>query len=206
MARSLNIKAPIAVVSYTNDLFKPREQDNGAKGYGVTLIYSKSVDISELESLAVATAVEEWGDKAKQWIKDGVIKSPFLDGDGKQGKDKSGNQRAELQSARFIRCKSGLDYKPAVFDRQRNPVLTVEGCPSGSKGYPVINCFTWDNPSNGKGLSFGISMLQVTHVATGSEVLGGGVGDPNDYFESLDDEGDAPGETRDGKGATGLFG
>jgi len=206
MARSEDVKGPLAVASYTADMFKPREQENGSKGFGVTLIYSKSTDISVLEQLAVDAAVEEWGEKAKAWIKDGVIKSPFLDGDGKQGKDKEGNQRPELKNARFIRCKSGVDYKPKVFDKKRNPVVDVDGCPSGSQGYPVVNAYTWEHPSNGKGISFGISMFQVAKVAEGDEVLGGGGGpDPDKFFEKIADEGDAPDAAKGGAGAGGLF-
>ena len=79
--------------------------------------------------------------------------------------------------------------------------------PSGSKGFAVINAFTWENKENGKGISFGISMVQVTKVAQGDEVLGGAGGpDPDKFFESLPDEGDAPESTKSGAGAAGLFG
>lgn len=207
MAVSENVKGPLAVASYTADLFKLREQENGKSGYGVTLIYPKATDISVLEKIAVDAAVAEWGEKARQWIKDGVIKSPFLDGDGKQGRDREGNPRPELRNCRFIRCKSGADYKPKIFDKRRNPVLDVGGCPSGSQGFPVVNAYTWDHPSNGKGISMGISMFQVVKVATGAEVLGGaGAPDPEKFFETLADEGDAPASTKSGEGAAGLFG
>ncbi|MGF7063600.1 ssDNA-binding protein [Aminobacter sp. BE322] len=107
----------------------------------------------------------------------------------------------------FIRCTSGEDYKPKVFDRKRNPVLDKADCPSGSRGFAVVNAFTWENEENGKGISFGISMFQVTKKAEGGEILGGTGGpDPDKFFETIDDEGDAPASTKTGNGAASLFG
>ncbi len=208
MSRGEDIKTPLAIVSFSADLFKARSQDGGSEKYGCTLLFPKTTDISALEAAALAVAKEEWGDKATQWIKDGLIKSPFLDGDGPQGlSKKSGERHAGYAGHRFIRCGSGSDYKPKVFDRKRNPVMDIEGCPSGSQVYGVINPYTWENDKNGKGLSFGISMVQVAKAATGAEVLGGGGGpDPDKFFEAIADEGDAPDATKGGAGAGGLFG
>lgn len=207
MARSEDVKTPLATASFTGDLFKTRERENGSRGYGVTLIFSKDADISVLEKAALDAAVEEWGEKAKQMIKDGVIKSPFLDGDGKQGKTRDGDQKPELANSRFIRCTSGADFKPKVFDGRRNPVMEQDGCPSGSKVYAVVNAYTWENSQNGRGISFGVSLVQVAKKAEGSEVLGGSGGpDPDKFFETLEDAGEAPAETKSGAGAGGLFG
>ena len=206
MARSAEVKGPEAIASFTSDLFKPREKDNGKKQYGVTLLWPKSTDLKALKDIAVSVMTEAWGDKAIQMFKDGLIKSPFLDGDGKQGQSKkSGERHKGYEGKTFIRCTSGGDYKPTVVDRKRNPVVSVEGIPSGSRVIPVVNASTWDDPKNGKGVSFGISLLQVTHVATGDEILGGqGGADPNEHFEELPDE-KAPAETKTGAGASGLF-
>lgn len=208
MARSEDVKTPLAVASFTADLFKARERDNGATSYGCTLLFPKTSDLSALEGVALAAAKEQWGDKAVQWIKDGVIKTPFLDGDGPQGvSKKTGERHAGYAGHRFIRCTSGAEYKPKVFDKRRNPVMDQDGCTSGSHVYAVVNAFTWENDKNGKGISFGISLLQVARLAEGAEVLGGGGGpDPDKFFDKIDDEGDAPAETKGGAGAGGLFG
>ena len=206
-SRSEDVKTPLATISFAGDLFKLREYDNGGKGYGCTLIFPKTADLSALEKIAVDAAVGEWGEKARKMIADEVIKNPFLDGDGKQGKDQQGEQRPELKGMKFIRCKSGADFKPKVFDKKRNPVMDVDDCPSGSQVYGVVNAFTWENAKNGKGISFGISLVQVVKKAEGSEVLGGGGGpDPDKWLEKIEDDGDAAPETKDGKGAGGLFG
>lgn len=208
MARSKDLKTPLAVVSYAQDLFKLKERDNGSKGFGCSLLFDKTTSILDLQNLALAAAQEEWGDKAAQWIKDGLVKSPFLDGDGPQGLNKKTGERHQGYAGRvFVRCTSGEEFKPKVFDKQRNPVLTNDECKSGSQVYAVVNCYTWENPQNGKGISFGVSMVQVVKAAEGAEVLGGAGGpDPDQFFETIVDEGAAPESTKKGAGAAGLFG
>ena len=208
MARSEDVKTPLATISYANNLFELRKnEDSGAESYGATLLFKKGVDLSALHNAALKAAKEEWGDKAEAWLKDGTIKSPFLDGDGKQGRDKEGNTRKGFAGCVFIRCKSGKDYKPKVFDKARNPIFEKAEVPSGSQVYAVVNCFTWDVKSNGKGLTFGISLVQVVKKAEGDEVLGGGGGaDPDKFFEKIEDAGAAPASTGGGAGAAGVFG
>lgn len=208
MSRSSDVKTPLARLAFTDGLFKIQTNDMGRKSWNVSLLFPKGADLSALEKAAADAAVEEWGDKAVQMIKDGIIKSPFLDGDGKQGKSKkTGEPHAGFPGTRFIRCTSGEDYRPKVVDRRVLPVTDRDGCPSGSYGYAVVNAFTWENKENGKGVTFGISLVQVSKIAEGADVLGGGGGaNPEDHFEKLPDEGDAPDATKTGAGAAGLFG
>lgn len=210
MARSEDTMGPEAILSFAHDLFTLRERDNGKKGYGCTLLYEKSVDLTPLHNLAFAACELEWPGKAAQWIKDGLIKTPFLDGDGKQALSKKTGERHPGYAGRtFIRCTSGEDFKPKVFGRKgkEQPIFSAEDCPSGSRVKPVVNAYTWDNATNGKGVSFGISLVQVVKAATGDEVLGGGGGpDPDKFLTVIADEGDAPAATKTGAGAGGLFG
>jgi hypothetical protein len=212
MARSEDVKTPECILGYAKDLFDLRERDSGSKGYGCTLFFSKvggkmNPALAPLQKAAVDAAVAEWGDKAIQWIKDEVIKTPFLDGDGKQGKDDEGKPKAGHPGTHFIRCTSGEDFKPKVVDRKRLPIVDKADCPSGSRVFAVVNAYTWDNPKNGKGISFGISLVQVTKKAEGDEILGGAGGpDPDKFFDKIDDEGEAPASTKSGAGAAGLFG
>ena len=208
MARSEDVKTPECTFAFAHGFFELSESKGGKKRYAPTLLFQKGVDLSALHKAALDAATEEWGDKAKQWIKDGLIKSPFLDGDGKQAlSKKTGERHKGFAGHTFIRCISGEDYKPKVFDRKRNPIMDKEGVPSGSKGFAVINAFTWENEEQGKGLSFGISLAQVTKKAEGDEVLGGAGGpDPDEFFDKIEDEGEAPDSTKKGDGAAGLFG
>jgi len=211
MARSDDVLTPLATISFTRDLFKPRDRDNGKKNYGCTLLFSKSEDISKLKQLAADAAIAEWGDKAVGMIKDEIIKSPFLDGDGKQGKNKeTGEPHKGYPGTTFIRCSSGEDFQPKVFGpsgKTTDRLYSEAELPSGSKVKAVVNAYTWENKENGKGISFGISIIQLVRKAEGDEVLGGGGGgpDPEKFLEKID-SGDAPEETKTGAGASGLFG
>jgi len=193
--------------SFTQNLFEPNKDKKTGKdkNYGVTILFPKTADLSPLHNLAAAAATEQWGDKAIQMIKDGLIKSPFLDGDGKQGKNKeTGEPHKGYPGHTFIRCTSGLDYKPKVVDQKLNPIVDKSGIQSGDYGYAVVNAYTWENTENGKGITFGVSL--VLKVKDGESLGGGGPGRAEDHFEAIADEGDAPAETKTGAGAAGLFG
>lgn len=205
MARSEDMKTPLARVSFAQDLFEPRTKKNGSKDWGCTLLFPKSTDITALKKLAADAAIAEWGDKAIQWIKDELIKTPFLDGDGKQALSKKTGERHEgYAGCTFIRCSSGEKYKPLVVDQRRQPILDTKGLKSGDYVYAVVNAFTWVNDENGKGVSFGISLVQ--KVRDGESIGGAGGGaDPEKFFETIADEGDAPEATKSGAGASALF-
>ena len=83
--------------------------------------------------------------------------------------------------------------------------MEVDGIPSGSQVYAVVNCYTWENDKNGKGISFGVSLVQVVKKAEGDEVLGGGGGpDADKFFDTIPDDGDSTPAGSDG--AASLFG
>lgn len=201
MARSEDVRTPECRFAFTRGLFELQTGESGREYYGCTLLFPKTADISELKALAVKAAVAEWGEKAIQQIKDGVIKSPFLDGDGPQGiSKKSGERNPGYAGNTFIRVTSGKEFKPKIVDRRMNPVVDVSGIPSGWYGKAVVNAFTWFNEKNGKGITFGISTIQVQREG---ESLGGGGADPSQFFEKLEDE--KPTEQAAAKGAQGLF-
>lgn len=205
MARSEDVKTSLARVAFADGLFTPRKDDKGNESWTCSLLFPKPDTLTALKEAAVKAAKEEWGDKAEAWIKDGTIKSPFLDGDGKQGKSKkTGEPHAGFPGTTFIRVKSGKDYRPKLVNQKVLPITDKEELYSGCYVYAVVNAFTWENKENGKGVTFGISMMQ---KAKDGERLGGGGGDPDEYFEKIDDEGDAPKETKTGAGVGGfLFG
>jgi hypothetical protein len=205
MARSEDLKTPLARLAFANGLFELQTTQSGKKQWNCSLLFPKTADISTLQQLAVDAAVEEWGDKAKQMIKDGIIKSPFLDGDGKQGKSKkTGEPHEGFPGSTFIRCTSGEDYRPKLVNQKVLPITSKDELYSGCFVFAVVNAFTWENKENGKGITFGISMLQ--KAKEGDRLGGGGGGNPDEHFETIADEGDAPAETKKGEGAAGLFG
>lgn len=196
-------KTQMCRISYAQGLVKPRaQQDGGTEKYSVTLIYPKDA-IAELQAAVKECIVGEWDDKGVDRFKKGLIKNPILEGDGKQAHDKDGNLKAGLgPDVVFIRVAAGKEYQPKVFGPDRLPMDGAE-IKSGWWGYPVLNAYAWHHPTNGDGVSFGISMWQ--HVKE-DEVIGGGGGggNPDDFFsnETVDTSGD--GETGSG-GAADLF-
>jgi len=205
VARSTDAKTPLARLAFANGLFEMQTSDSGRKSWTCSLLFPKTVDLSALHNLALEAAKEEWGDKAVGMIKDGIIKSPFLDGDGKQGKSKkTGEPHAGFPGHIFIRCTSGEDYRPKLVNQKVLPITDKADLYSGCFGYAVVNAFTWENKENGKGITFGISMFQ--KAKDGESLGGGGGGNPDEFFEKIADEGDAPAETKTGAGAGGLFG
>ena len=209
MARSEDLSTQklglLARFAFTQGLFKLQETQGGRKQWNVTMLFPKTADLAPLQELAMGAAVEEWGEKARTMIADGLIKTPFLDGDGKQGKSKkTGEPHAGFPGHVFIRCTSGEDYRPKVLTPKLLPADQAD-FKSGDYGYAVINAFTWENKENGKGITFGISMAM---KSKDGESLGGGggAGDPGDYFQAIPDEGEVPDETKGGAGAAGMFG
>lgn len=208
MARSDDFRGGEARLDWTPDLFKARAQEVGKKPkHGVSLLYAKAADISNIVAAVKAAAVEEWGEAAADQLAKGIIRSPILDGDGKAGFNKKTQaQNPACVGHYLIRATANEDHKPLIVDRLRNPVVSVAGCKAGWYGFPVIHAFTWDHPLNGKGVSIGITLLQVTREGEVLSNSGGGSPDPDKFFEKIADEGAAPAETKSGQGAGGLFG
>lgn len=190
--RSDDIKTPEAVVAFAHTLFEHKDGK-----YGCSLLFPKGADISELKAAAQGACKAKWGAKTEEYVQKGLIKTPFLDGDGPQGiSKKTGEPHAGFPGHVFIRVSSGEDRPPAKRDRNAKPLFDKAECPSGSRVYAVVNAFTWENGEGGKGVSFGISGIQVAKKAEGDEILGGTGGpDVDKFFEKIpggDDEGSSP--------------
>lgn len=205
--RSPEFKTPRCRLSFAQSLFKPRAAQEGApKKYGCTLIFADGVDRSGLDGAVRQVIVDTWGDKGLERAKAGLIKSPFLPGDGKEARNKS---TGELQPGMgpglfFIRPTANEEHRPVVLFRSAHTPATEEEVYSGCYGFAVLNAFAWHNAQNGDGVSFGIRMFQKKE--DGERLAGGGPIDPEKWHEAIEDAGPAPAETRTGAGAGGLFG
>lgn len=207
--RSEPIKAPLARVSFAQFLFKPnkRQNDDGSTSekFEATFIFEAGADLSELKKAAVEVATAKWGEKAAGWIKDGMIKNPFLDGGGKQARSqKTGELHPGMGEGKtFIRTQS--QYQPPVVDQRRLPITDPSKLPSGSLVYPVVHIFAWENKKQGKGLSFGIDAVQLVKD-DGTRFGGGGGANPDDFFEKIEDDGGPDGGDEPVNNAADLFG
>lgn len=194
---------PMMRISYAMGLWKPRASEEGKKPqHSVTLIGGEDAK-AKLVAKVIEAATGEWGEKAVDRLKNGLIKSPILAADGPQGRDK---QTGELKPGMgpgliFIRPSAQVEYPPKVFGPTGLP-MDPKDIKSGWWGYPVLNAYCWHNPKNGDGVSFGLSMWM---HAKEDEVLGGeGGGDPSSFFAAV--QGGADDKPTGGGGASDMFG
>jgi len=205
MERSADFKTSLCRVSFANSLFKPRaQQEGGVEKYGCTLIFEKSGDRSAMDAAVKGVIVAQWGDKGLERAKAGLIKSPFLDGAGKEARNK---KTGELHpgfgpDVFFLRVQSVR--QPVLRYKSEHLPATEEEIYSGCYGKAVLNAFAWTNAQNGDGVSFGIQFFQ--KIKDGDRLGGSGGVDAGKWMESVPDEGEAPEATRTGAGAGGLFG
>ena len=205
MERSADFKTSLCRVSFANSLFKPRaQQEGGVEKYGCTLIFEKSGDRSAMDAAMKGVIVAQWGDKGLERAKAGLIKSPFLDGAGKEARNK---KTGELHpgfgpDVFFLRVQSVR--QPVLRYKSEHLPATEEEIYSGCYGKAVLNAFAWTNAQNGDGVSFGIQFFQ--KIKDGDRLGGSGGVDAGKWMESVPDEGEAPEATRSGAGASGLFG
>ena len=207
MARAEDFKTELCRLSYAQSLYKARAQKNGALKYGCTLIFPKSA-LSPLEKIVAKVIVDQWHEKGLERAKDGLIKSPFLAGDGKEARSKKTGDLHPGMSADvfFIRPTANADRQP--WTRWKNPNEVAPLGPgfiySGCWGKAVLNAFAWTTDENGDGVSFGIQGFQ--KLQEGEPLGSSGGDDPEKWVETIEDAGEAPAETKTGAGASGLFG
>ena len=210
MERSEDFKpTDMARLSYAGSLFKARAgEDGGKEKFGCTLIWPKTAAASRrrMEQVVADLIVKQWGPAAIEQAKAGLIKLPFLDGNGKEARSK---KTGELHVGMgpdvwFVRPTANADHPPAVIWRDSNKQETEATVYSGCHGKPVLNAFCWENVKNGRGVSFGIQMFQ--KLEEGKRLGGSGGVDTEKWAESVADEGPGPETTQNGAGAAGLFG
>ena len=205
--RSEDFRTPLCRLSYAQGLFKPRQapgEDNAKLKFGATLIFPKTTDRRELDEAVRTALLGEWGQKGLQMAKDGLIKSPFLDGNGPAARSKdTGDLHAGMgPDVFFIRATANLDRPPMVLYRSAAVPATPEEVYSGCYGHAVLNAFAWSNPKGGKGVSFGIRMFQ--KISDGETLGGGGPVQSEKWFVPIPDE-PVPEAALTGDGAGGLF-
>lgn len=205
---SADLKIPFLVrFAFTQDLFTAKEDDRGNKKWNCTILIPKTADISPVAGMILEAATKQWGDKAKQWLADGLIKSPVLDGDGKQGLSKKTGERHDGFAGHwFIRSSSGFDYRPAIFGPKLEAITDKNQFVSGVYGHAVIYAYTWENKDQGKGVSITLRMAQKVRDSEKPLGGGGGTASPDAYFEKIEDTGAMPESAKGGDGAAGLFG
>ena len=204
-ARADDFKSPLCRLSYAQSLFKARANEGGgAPKFGCTLIFPK-VDRPALEKIVAKVIQDQWGPQGLERARKGLIKSPFLAGDGKEAHSKkTGELNAGLgPDVFFIRPTANEDRPPRVWYRDPNHQETEDVVYSGCYGKAVLNAFAW-SAASGDGVSFGI--LGYQKLQDGERLGGSGGIDPEKWSETIADDGPVPETAKTGAGAAGLFG
>lgn len=223
MASSSPVRTPPCRFSYVQNMFtRVTKKDNAGNpvlkdGKPVTeqqctLIFDKTVDKTALDAAIKEVIVAQWGEKGMEKAKNGLIRLPYLAGDGKEARAKSGDKAGEIHPGLgadkfFIRVATRLEA-PIRYRSETIPATFGDGedqIKSGDYGFAMIHAYAWHNDQNGDGVSFGIDYLQKTKAGESLGGSGGGV-DVGSVYEAVEDTGAAPAETKEGKGAGGLFG
>ena len=217
---SAEFKTPVGRFSYVQNMFKrsAKTDDAGNPVIGrdgkpvteqqVTLIFDKSTNRAVFDNAIKEAILEKWGAPGMEKAKKGLVRLPYLAGDGKEARNKkTGDIHPGLGEDKwFIRVATRLEA-PVRFRSALIPASYGSGedqIKSGDYGFAVLHAYAWDNPKNGDGVSFGIRYLQKTKAG---ESLGGATEvDPEKYFEKIEDTGAAPAAAKTGAGAGGLFG
>lgn len=212
---SENFKTPDCTLGFDRYLFEPEERtsDDGVKSkvYGATFIFPKTVSKSDFEKAIIDACISAgWGDQAKVvgMIKAKLIKSPFIEGDGKEAHNKkTGDLHPGMgPDVWFIRAGTRVEGGPTVRWKDPNIPASKKDVYAGCTVFAVLNAYTWDNPKNGKGVSFGLQYVQKRADGDRHYTGGATAADANKYYEKIEDTGAAPDSTTNGAGAGGLFG
>jgi len=198
---SQKFKTPIGTIAFANSLFTAKSVvEGGPKKYGCTLIWDDTVDKTGFQKAVKEVAEGAWGDKFEAKRKAGIIKMPFLQGDGPQAHNKgSGELYQGFGPGKFfIRVQSGEKQPPIIRYLDPNIPATELEVYSGCQGWAVLHAFSWWHQTGGEGISFSIDMFRKTN--DGERLGGGGPVDPEKWWD-----GDIAPKGNGGGGAAGLF-
>jgi hypothetical protein len=224
MASSTQFKAAGARLSYVQNMFtrvvkkddagNPQLDKNGKQitEQQCTLIFEKAADRTPFDNALREAIVGAWGEPGMKLAKDGLIRLPYLAGDGKEARVKSGDKAGEIREGLgadkwFIRVATRREA-PVRYRSETIPATFGDGddqIKSGDYGFAILHAYAWENSKNGKGVSFGIDYLQKTRAGENLGGSGSAV-DVGSVYEAVEDSGAAPAETQSGAGAGGLFG
>ena len=143
---SAPFKTPVGVASFAQNLFKPRAvNEGGALKYGCTAIFKVGDDRSAFDAAVKEVILGRWGENGLVRAKQGLIKLPFLGGDGPSAKSSepaSSGQASVPAPGSFARPRVPIARRSCVtatptsrrHRRKFIPVATAFGCCTPTPG------------------------------------------------------------------------
>ena len=185
-ANSGTFATPEGQLSFCDSLFEKRSMDGVKFNYGCTLIFDDKHRPFFLDIIRKVVAMK-WGDKGQRDFDKGLIKSPLLEGDGPQAHSKqSGELWGGMGKGKFfIRPTAQEDAQPQVFYRSKHVQASREEIYAGCWGKGILNAYTYENPSGGRGVSFGIRAFQ--KFRDGEPLGGRQPFDPDKWIVDIED-------------------
>ena len=154
------------------------ETDKSKAAYQLTLLFPPAADLTLLTK-AVADKIEETWGKGPYKFK---IKRPFI-------KVEEQPRLAEFAEAYPVMIRAGNTQKPAAVFANLSPVEDETEVYGGRWATMSVNVYTWDHPTGGRGVSFGLNHVMVLDH---DEPMGGGRVRVEDAFEAVEGPGGAP--------------
>lgn len=145
--------------------------------YGITVMLdSKNKEhaafLGKLENIAEELAKEKFGKKLPK-----KFNFPFRDGDEED--------REEFAGVTFFSATASEKFQPDCVDASLQPIIDPRELYSGMYCRVSLRPYTWDHPTGGKGISFGL--MNVQKLGDG-EKFGGGASAANTFEEWDEDE------------------
>lgn len=155
--------------------------------YGTVVLLPKGYDLSKLHAVMLAAAQSKFGEtQGRELLEMKKIKLPIRKQKdmAEQGKVGFSDQEGDL----FFNASS--ESQPGCVNRAREPILDPEKVYPGVIANVQVQCYAWQHPLSGRGLSFDLQNVQI--VRDGPR-LANAKPDPTKVFDELgEDETAAP--------------
>lgn len=177
------------------ELFKAVATEEGKKPkFSTSVLFPKGADLSVLKQGIKDAIKEEWGDKAPKGLRIGLRNQGEKDSEGYE------------DGAFFLNCSS--TRRPPVVGRKPSEPVDEDAVYPGVWAIVTLRCYAFrprkKDEKFGPGVGFG---LQAVQIIGGGDRIGGGVTNPNEVFEELEDlnEGDSADAVFDNGGGSDDF-
>lgn len=162
------------------EVFHAKAMEEGKKPkFSTAVLIPKGADLTVLKQAMAAAAKEKWGDKVPKGLRTHLRNQGDKEFEGYE------------DGAFYFNCST--ERRPPVVDRKRQPIVDEDAVYPGVWALVTIRVYAY-GPKPGEKFAPGIGFgLQSVQIIKDGERLGGGVSDPNEDFEVLEDldEGDS---------------